>query len=218
MRYLFFLFILLCIYSPVHGASINVPVYGTYNFEQKSLSVYWVSNTNYTTYKILLYSVVTSNTVCPRTSTETLIRTLTTPDKHITFDNINTTSTLRVLIKGLVNTTEVLVAEQEFWIQLIPRKYGVDWCIDDTPGVQLTGTTIYYTEVPSFTFGNSENLTTWQSKTFSKEHEYGYKINMVLTAKYRVNGSANEQESPHSAQLILFSGLPEKPEWQGIIQ
>lgn len=216
MRYVYSLIILLFLYSPVYSASINVTMYGAYSFEQKTLTTYWMSATNYTSYKVYLYEVTTSNTACPRTSTEKLLRSLSTVDKHITFNDVSTPATVRVLVKGVINTSEVQVADQEFWIHIIPRKYGVDWCIDDTPGVTLTGTTIYYTEVPSFTFSNSEDLTTWQSKTFSKEHDYGYKINMVLTAKYRSTGSTSELESPHSAQLVLFAGLPDKPEWQGI--
>jgi len=209
---------LLLINSPVYG--LTVPLYGTYSFDTKQLTVFWNLPINYDSYTIKIYSVVYLNR-CDVEPQQTLINTYTTPvsSKSFNVPNLNYKDTYNVEIFGVNGTSLSKIASQIFWVQVITPEFGVEWCMDDSSNTMYswTGYKLYRSSVPSFIFNDSETLEDWKKKTFDKSLEYGTKINYLLTSASKLTPSSVVTESPPSAQLILYVVLPPKPVWTGLL-
>lgn len=193
---------------PVYADTLSVDVYGSYNFVDKALTVFWKpSKVVYPSYKLIL-NKITLTPVCgaPELS---IIKTVTTNGNNITFTNL-VPDYYKVVIKGLdVVGNENLIYSKDFFIALSSIKYAISWCNgQDDSGI--TNTVVYTNTQPSFEFTNPSNVPDFIKKQLSRTTEYFETLNMVF-----INKSVTDTSEP-SGQLIIYSAIPYTPTWQGL--
>lgn len=218
MRVLFYLlnvvfFLLLAI--PANSKVLEVPIYGTYNFNTNSLNVFWKTSPPFTSYKAQLYKRILG-VECSNIYTDTLLLENTTNSLNTTFNNllVYTDNKTRYYIKifGSSGTTDTLLYVQEFYIYIAGTTFQVSW---SNCNVGESSTVVYYTTTPSFNFGEEVPVNTWQNYLYSTVVNQFTNISMIFVYKYIDVNNTTIYSGP-SAQIILFSGLPGKPTWQGV--
>ncbi len=208
------LLFLLLVSSPVYG--LTVPLYGTYDFNNKVLTVFWNLPTSYNSYTIKIHRAWYTEQCVEQTA---LLGTHSLPVTSKSFNvPLDYKDTYLVEIFGETQTVTQRIAYQVFWVQPIGTSFGVSWCMQDSGASSFawTGYQLYNSVEPSFTFTNYETLNDWKVKTFDKSLQYGTKINYIMTAAAKNFTSLTITESPPSAQMILYVVLPPKPIWAEI--
>lgn len=200
-------FLLLCV-SPIYAESINLNVYGAYDFNTKQLSVFWKNTTvTYSSYIIELQKVVLTST-CGNTTLTTL-NTESSYNNTITFNNIDP-NYYKVIIKGINNNISTQLYTQDFFIAVSSPSFQISWCnIDPT---SVTDTVVFLETTPSFTFSNPISVPEYKNMFLAKNTGYFQVLNMVFVNKY------GSQMSEPSGQIIVYATVPDKPTWKGIIK
>lgn len=220
------LILLLIGIGSVYGATIGVGIYGSYDFNNKNLSIFWKSADIYDSYEIVLSKVIRTGDVnsCNFTLSYSTINTATVlkSTRNITFTNVINDRVL-VSIYGIVQTSKTKIQEQEFYILPISKSVTISWC-NGTPseiGYTFIGTEIYSTKTPSFEFGETVVLhpDTRSETERSSSSNYFEVNNMIFVSKLKNNTDATKfTYSPISAQVIVYTIVPESPVWEGITQ
>lgn len=211
VKYLLALVIfLLLLVRPIYSATLAVDVYGSYDYTNKYLSVFWKTNTVYTSFKIDFFTTFTDPTLaCDTSPTLTLKASNTSSysNKNITFTNVPD-GKYRVNIYGVIGTTSTLILTQDFFIQAVSKNFTIGWCDSSTGNI---GTNVYTTPIASFDFGSEEAVSSWKASELARSTNYFETKNMLFTYVYPSG------ISPVSAQVITYTVIPDKPIWKEII-
>jgi len=203
-------------------ASVAVPMYGVFDFNSNTLSVFWNISKSWDSYKIFIYEQdhTDPNIRCDSPINSVLLTNKDVPvnSQSINFSGLKRTAEYKVDIFGVQGTSQSLLATQIFWVHLVTPEFGVSWCLDDSLSskYEYTGYRWYDAEAPSYTFTAFEDLVDWKNKAISRVFPYGRKTNVVVTSVAKLIGDSQVSESSASAQLILFSALPGRPAGVGL--
>jgi len=205
---------------PVYCAELTVGVYGSYDFNTKNMSIFWKPITGYTGYSVTLYRInVVNADVCPQTLTETSINTATTTSTvtNITFTNVSANNRYIAKISGITSSGQSILYTKEFYIWVVTPQYTVAWCPTPVDTLNdLISTIEYSTPAPSFSFGNSIDISTWKTQKVSKNSSYYTINNMVLVNVYKNKATSQTLYSEPSAQAITYTAIPDTPIWDTI--
>jgi len=205
-RFIFLVVFLLTLIKPVYAETVDLNLYGAYDFTTKSFSVFWKNpSITYTSYVVELYKLTLSQTCGDNTLT--LLKTANTSGNNLTFTTL-APDYYKIKIKGINNTTQTEVFVQDFFIAVSSPSFSIGWC--NTDSVNLTDTVVFVETVPTFTFSNSVSVPEYKNMTLSKETSYFQVLNMIFVNKF------GTQTSPPSGQVIVYSAIPKKPTWKGI--
>ncbi len=218
MRYLLNVVFLLFLFitTSVSGKTLEVSIYGNYNFNTNSLNVFWKPDVLFNTFKTQLFKRVLGNE-CTGIYTDTLLLENTSTNLNTTFNNllIYTDNKTRYYVKvfGVSGTNSTLLYSQEFYVFIAGTTFQVSW---SNCNVGENSTVVYHTTTPSFNFGEEIPVVNWKNYIFDITINQFTNISMIFVYKYLDSATNTIIYSGPSAQILLFSGLPSKPTWQGI--
>lgn len=207
------LFALLLWSSSVYGSNLlNVSIYGTYDFTERALYVFW-NNTQYQSFKVELHKVKISDN-CTGPISIGLIGSITTTSHNLRFTNIEP-NYYRAIIYGVNGSSNLFIIQQDFFIASASRSYAISWCNGVSP--TLTKTIVYVTDKPTFeNFGGEPiDVPKWQEMVLDRSNlSYFVQENMLFRNVF-TNGTETTL-SPPSGQVITYTVIPDKPTWKGI--
>ncbi len=205
-KLVFLVMFLLTLTKTVYAETVDLNMYGTYDFSTKAFSVFWKNpSTTYSSYVVEL-NRITLNPTCGD-NTVTFIQSANTTGNNLTFTNLNT-GYYKVKIKGVVNTTQTDVFIQDFFIAVSSPSFSIGWC--NVTSVDLTDTVVFVENIPTFTFSNSVSVPEYKNMVLSKETNYFQVLHMVFVNKF------GTQKSPPSGQVIVYTAVPKSPVWKGL--
>jgi len=198
---------LLSLVKPVYSETLSVDVYGDYNFEAKTLFVFWKDTiVTYSSFFVEMHKVTLGDS-CGNT-TLTLLGSKPTDYNNLRYDNLEP-GYYKVIVKGVdQNNLQTVAFIQDFFITVSSTTFGLSWCTENP--TTIDGTKVYITTTPTFEFTNPMAIPDYTKMMLSKSTDYFQVLNMVFV------NTAGTQVSAPSGQVIIYSAIPYTPTWQGI--
>ena len=198
---------MLSLVKPVYSETLSVDVYGDYNFETKTLSVFWKDTlVTYSSFFVELHKLTIGDSCGDNILT--LLGNKYTDYNNLRYDNLDP-GYYTVIIKGVdQNNLQTVAFIKEFFIAVSSTTFNLSWCNKEPNTVD--GTKVYITTTPTFEFTNPTNIPDYTKMMLSKSTDYFQVLNMVFI------NTAGTQVSAPSGQVIMYSAVPFTPTWQGI--